>query len=142
MNRRFSTLIQYLPAGAVIIALAAIIWIAGSRIDPASVPLILKAATAAGVVGSLIVIAWMFDSWIDTRTDRDRYDGDTAIWVMIGCTIVICGWAIIMILLYGWARTMVPLLLLFACFAGAGIVMFFGEVQRTRNKRNDERRDR
>lgn len=129
-------LIRAIPILAVTAAFAAILWTEASVIDANATRAVVRGVTIAAIVGALVVAAWLFDSWIDSRRPVDRYDGDTAVWVMIGCTMVMIAWTAIMVMLYGWSRTVIPLAALFGCFVASGIVMYFGEVQRTRNQRN------
>lgn len=102
-----------------------------------SMAIFVRVMVTLSVLGALSMISWMFDAWIDNRRPEDRYDGDTAIWVMVGTAYTIVAWAIILTVWLGWNMSGPGAALLLTCFIFSGVPMYFGEAERSRKKRND-----
>lgn len=93
-----------------------------------------------GILIGLWIVSSLFDGWIDSIPAKRRYDGDTAIWVAIGDAYVIAGWAAIVAVWLGWRAAAIGAGLLLLCFIMAGLPMYFGEVDRNRRKRMEDKR--
>lgn len=83
----------------------------------------------------LFVISTLFDLWIDQRGKKDRYDGDTAIWVAYGTLYVVILWAAMFAMLTDVRTAVTGAVALLACFVAAGWPMYRGEADRSRRAR-------
>lgn len=87
------------------------------------------------IILSLYVVSGLFDEYIDKQDVNELYDGQTAVWVAIGCSYTILGFGLIMGIWYGWQEGAVSMGLLFACFVASGLPMYMGDASRNRNER-------
>lgn len=89
------------------------------------------------IMMALYVISGLFDEYIDRQDLGDLYDGQTAVWVAVGCTYTIVGFGLVMGIWYGWQEAALTTLLLFLCFVASGLPMYFGDAERNRHMRRD-----
>jgi hypothetical protein len=84
------------------------------------------------ILVALSAISVMFDRYVGRRPVTRRADGETALWVVIGCTYAMVG-AAVLLALWGpwlggdWRLGLWALLAMFVAFGAAGAPMFFGD---------------
>lgn len=96
----------------------------------------LNIAMSAVILGVLVVISTLFNSYIDSRDAGDGFDGETAVWVAFGnfYTIVI-GIGGLVTIWGGWQMGGLAILISFVAFVASGLPMMFGDATRTKRRR-------
>lgn len=88
------------------------------------------------ILVALIALSVMFDRYVGRRPVTRRADGETALWVVIGCIYAMVGAAVLLVLwgpwLGGdWRLGLWALLAMFLAFGAAGAPMFIGDLRRS-----------
>jgi hypothetical protein len=88
------------------------------------------------ILGVLVVISTLFNSYIDSRDAGDGFDGETAVWVALGnfYTIVI-GVGGLVSIWGGWKMAQYAIVIAFISFVASGLPMMFGDANRTKRRR-------
>lgn len=91
--------------------------------------------TTSVILFTLIGASVFFNHYIERRPQQHRADGETALWVAIGCAYAIAGavllvtvWAVQMG--YDWHVGLLALAAILTAFTAAGIPMFWGDMRR------------
>lgn len=92
------------------------------------------------ILSALAYSSWRFNRYIEGRPPRRRADGETALWVVIGCAYTTVGAVAIVVawarqLGYPWEMALVVLAALLAAFIAAGVPMFWGDLRRSQSWR-------
>jgi hypothetical protein len=92
------------------------------------------------ILVALSAISVMFDRYVGRRPVTRRADGETALWVIVGCTYAMVGVAMLLALWGPWLGSdwrlgLWALLAMFVAFGAAGAPMFFGDLRRSQGWR-------
>ena len=85
---------------------------------------------------ALLAGSWRFNRYVDSRPPSRRADGETALWVIIGCAYVVVGAAILIgawapWLPGDWRLGLAAGCLTFLAFAAGGLPMALGDHRRS-----------
>ncbi len=88
------------------------------------------------ILATLVLASVAFNRYVDRRPLTRRADGETALWVAIGCAYTMLGAAALLALWAPWLGSSWilgcwALLCMVTAFVAAGIPMFVGELRRT-----------
>ena len=90
----------------------------------------------AAILGALAAGSIRFNRYIESRPIRRRADGETALWVVIGCAYTVAG-AVGIVFVWAnqlgipWSFGGVVFAAIIAAFIAAGLPMFWGDMHRT-----------
>lgn len=102
--------------------------------------MIAQLLTTSVVLASLLLGSWRFNMYVSGRPVAVRADGETALWVVFGCSYVILG-AVILIatwapwLPHDWLLGPVVGAILFVAFFAGGLPMALGDHRRSASER-------
>jgi drug/metabolite transporter (DMT)-like permease len=94
----------------------------------------------AAILLALVLASWRFNRYVDSRPVAARADGETALWVVAGCTYVVLAASILIGAWAPWLPADWRLgpacgLLIFAAFIAAGLPMALGDHRRSASER-------
>lgn len=107
-------------------------------------PLLITIAVAA----ILMAGSWRFNRYVDGRPLSARADGETALWVVFGCSYVVVGAAVLIgawapWLPHDWRLGLAAGAIIFAAFFAGGMPMALGDHKRSASdRRTSEALDR
>lgn len=92
------------------------------------------------ILTALSGVSVAFDRYVSRRPATRRADGETALWVAVGCAYTSLGAAILLALWApwiggSWHLGAWALLAMFVAYAAAGTPMFWGDLRRTQSWR-------
>lgn len=90
------------------------------------------------ILMALYAASSMFDQYIDGRDLGSLYDGETAVWVALGCLYTVIGFGLIFGVWFGWQHAVVAVGLMLACFVASGLPMYMGDASRSRRNRMEK----
>ena len=93
-------------------------------------------ASSLLILATLVFASVVLNRYIERRPLARRVDGETALWVAIGCAYTVFAAAVLLALWAPWLGVswhlgFWALLCMLAAFTAAGIPMFVGELRRT-----------
>ena len=96
------------------------------------------------VIVALFWVSMLFNNYIDHR--REMYDGETAVWVILGTTytnvgataLVLIWWHELHQIGQPWRGAVAVGALIFACYIASGIPMAVGDAVRSLNLRSEK----
>lgn len=92
------------------------------------------------ILGAVLATSWRFNRYVDGRPMTARADGETALWVIFGCTYVVLAASVLVGVWAPWLPSDWRLGLVvgginFAAFVAGGIPMALGDHQRSATDR-------
>lgn len=102
--------------------------------------MITQALTTIAILAVLSLGSWRFNRYVSSRPIAARADGETALWVVFGCSYIILG-AVVLIatwapwLPHDWLLGPVVGAILFGAFCAGGLPMALGDHRRSASER-------